>query len=437
MTTDDIFDETSWSDPTYVDQWGFDGDLFFDDDGKVYFTSTSPEHVESGNFANWICEIDIKTGNSLTPSRVLHTTTVPEELGYPLTEASHLYKLNGTYYMMTADSGTDPNHKSNVYRAQSLDGPWEGNPYNPVLWNGKDMARPVLSTGHADWVTDTSGNWWAVFLATRPQNPQNSSGYPQLGRETFLCPVTWDAEGWPVFNDNKPITERMPGVLYDLARPPKWRDDFDGGLADKSYYYLRTPYKDFKDFKAVPGKLRLRGNVYTLSDRETPAALLRKQVDVNTTFSAELASFDPQTRREEAGVSVYLSVHYHDEIAVTFSEETGRRAVVAHVRSGPDAAVETTLVEDEDVASGNPVRLFIEAKSDGYRLGFAAGDKDPKWVARVENRWLQSYVEGWQNFVGTHFGVYATGNGVPALNPAVSFFFPFFFLSTFFLRPRV
>lgn len=429
MTTSNIWDESSWSEPTYVDQWGFDGDIFFDDDDRVYFTSTYSEFVETGNFANWITEIDVETGNSLTDSRVLHTTTVPKDQGYPLTEGSHLYKINGTYYMLTADSGTEVNHKANVYRSQNLTGPWEQNPHNPVLWNGEDLSQPVLSTGHADWVEDPEGNWWAVFLATRPQNPQNSTGYPQLGRETFLCPVTWDEDGWPIFNNGQPITTHLPGVLYDLERPSTWRDDFEGKLVDKSYYTLRTPYKDFKDFTSKPGHLGLRGNVYTLSDRETPAAIMRKQVDHNTTFSAALTSFEPSTWRQEAGATIYLSVHYHDEIGVTISNNTGHRSIVTHIRAGELATLNTTYIEDDAVAQGAPVTLVIEAKEDGYRLGYSTGaagnatatsKETPRWVASVENRWLQEYVEGWQNFVGSHFGIYNTGNGLPSLNVAVS-----------------
>ncbi|KAG7116139.1 Non-reducing end alpha-L-arabinofuranosidase BoGH43A like protein [Verticillium longisporum] len=69
VTTDNIWDPDSFSEPIYVDQWGFDPDLFFDDDGKVYFTSTFSEFIDYGSFANHITEIDIKTGNSLSESR--------------------------------------------------------------------------------------------------------------------------------------------------------------------------------------------------------------------------------------------------------------------------------------------------------------------------------------------------------------------------------
>lgn len=79
VTTKNIFDETSWSDPLYVEQVGFDPDLFWDDDGKVYLTSTtgSPSVPEAGYFAIWIAEIDIETGNSLTESELFHVSTLP------------------------------------------------------------------------------------------------------------------------------------------------------------------------------------------------------------------------------------------------------------------------------------------------------------------------------------------------------------------------
>ena len=37
-----------------------------------------------------------------------------------------------------------------------------------------------------------------VFLGFRPQ----AGRFHHLGRETFLAPVTWSADGWPVVNEN-------------------------------------------------------------------------------------------------------------------------------------------------------------------------------------------------------------------------------------------
>lgn len=223
-----------------------------------------------------------------------------------------------------------------------------------------------------------------VFLAARYQNPRNSSGHNQLGRETFLAPVHWDADGWPVVNNGDPIAFEMPG-LYDLARPQLWRDDFTGHtLKDKGYYTARTPYKPFHSLDARPGWLRLRGNPYTLSDRETPAALFRKQVDLETVWSTEL-DFQPTAARHEAGATIYLSIWYHNEIAVTLHpNDTSRRVVVARTRSGPDVAVNETY---RDIPESETVKLVIKAQREKYSLGYAVGGGEPEYIAEVESRW--------------------------------------------------
>lgn len=212
----------------------------------------------------------------------------------------------------------------------------------------------------------------------------NGSGHNQLGRETFLAPVTWDADGWPVVNNGSPITFEMPG-LYHLTRPQRWRDDFSGGkLKDKDYYTARTPYKAFHSLDARPGWLRLRGNPYTLSDRETPAAFFRKQEDLEVTWSTEL-DFKPTSTRHEAGATIYLSIWYHNEVAVTLHpNDTSRRAVVARTRSGPEVTINETY---HDIPQDGTVKLFIKAQREKYLLGYTIGNDQPQYVAKVDGRW--------------------------------------------------
>ena len=45
-----------WSNPAWVDQMGIDPSLLFDDDGKVYFTSTGAD--ENGKACILMCEVD-------------------------------------------------------------------------------------------------------------------------------------------------------------------------------------------------------------------------------------------------------------------------------------------------------------------------------------------------------------------------------------------
>ncbi|KAI5798321.1 glycosyl hydrolase [Pyronema domesticum] len=414
----DPFDDASWSDPIYVDLPGFDPDIFVSN-GTAHLTVTNGAtqiNPDAGYFSIFHTTLDLSTGNSLTDYDIFHISSLPQ--GTPrLAEGSHLYQRNGFFYLLTAEAGTEVQHRSMIKRARTLQGPWEENPNNPILFNGRNMSNPVLSTGHADLVSTLQGKWWIVFLATRPQNPRNSIGVAQLGRETFLAPVEW-VDDWPVVNGGVVITEEMQG-LYDLQKPKVWRDEFRGGkLKDKAYYTPRTPYKVFHDFKARPAWLRLKGNAYTLADRETPAVLMRKQTEYEVVFSTEL-DFQPTDKKHEAGVTVFLSIHFHNTVAVMLHPETGKRCVVVRTRTGEDAAVKTGYY---DIPEKGTVKLMIKAGRGGYELGFAAGGQKVRYVASVENKWLQTALKGWQNFVGTHFGVYATGNGWPMRVPAVSLY---------------
>ncbi|WP_348798378.1 glycoside hydrolase family 43 protein [Flavobacterium adhaerens] len=110
----------SWSDPIWVDQGGIDPDLFFDEDGKVYFVNA--------NGGIHIVEIDIKTRKKLFESKQIWTGS-----GARHTEAPHIYRKDGFYYLVTAEGGTEYGHKVSIARSKSLYGPYELNPDNPVL----------------------------------------------------------------------------------------------------------------------------------------------------------------------------------------------------------------------------------------------------------------------------------------------------------------
>lgn len=419
VTSKNIFDEKAWSDPIYVDQVGFDPDLFFDDvTGKTYLTTTAGAGdvvPDSGYFAIWISEIDIATGDALTASKVLHVSSLP--LDTPrLAEGSHLFRKDGWIYLTTAEGGTDVQHRQMISRARDISGPWESNPRNPILYNGRDFSEQIQRTGHADFVTTPKGDWYAVFLGMR----HVSDGRSSLGRETFLAPMRWE-NGWPVINNGNLITEYIPG-LKNVTQPAVFRDEFKGKLADKEYYTARTPYKTFYSLTARPGYLTLRGNPYGLTDRETPAALFRKQTAVRQMFSTELV-FRPETSAQEAGITIYLSIHFHNTIAIGINPGTGRPSIIARTRSNKTADV-ATKYEDlpADWNLNNPVFLSIRGTADKFELGYTLSrGGNIRWIASVESRWLQEAKEGWQVFTGSFWGVYSQGGGREAARRPAEF----------------
>jgi alpha-N-arabinofuranosidase len=79
-----------------------------------------------------------------------------------------------------------------------------------------------------------------AFLGIRPQNGR----FHHLGRETFLAPVVWSGDGWPVVNEGRNITLEMPAApsLAPHSWPPEpIRDDFDAPVLAPVWNRLRKP----------------------------------------------------------------------------------------------------------------------------------------------------------------------------------------------------
>jgi beta-xylosidase len=158
--------------------------------------------------------------------------------------------------------------------------------------------------------------------------------------------------------------------------------------------YLKThrnlSYKTFHSFPKTGGLL-IRGNIYNLDDRETPSAFFRKQTEISTVFSTKL-KFSPTSTRHEAGLTIYLSIHYHNEIGITINPSSNKTAIFATTRSGELATTNTTYV---DLPGGtNEAQLFIKAEPDQYSFGYAIGNAPPTYFASVESKWLQAYLKG-------------------------------------------
>jgi beta-xylosidase len=153
--------------------------LFWDDDGKVYLSTTTrlairPPNSTQKDFAIHISEIDLPTGTTLTAPQVIRKSP------YGIAEGSHIIKRGKYYYLFTAEGGTEAGHQEWVSRSEKGPlGPWELGPRNPLWYNGPD--EEVQSTGHVDVFDDSEGNWWSVMLAVRSRKVDGIYQGSQLG----------------------------------------------------------------------------------------------------------------------------------------------------------------------------------------------------------------------------------------------------------------
>ncbi len=394
-----------WSEPTWLESAsGFDPSLFFDDDGRVWYTGNrmAVHSQYEGHTEIWIQELDLGAMRLVGEPQVLWDGAVK---GAVWAEAPHIYKIQGHYYLFIAEGGTAHHHAVSVARSKTITGSYEANRGNPILTHRHlGLDYPIVGTGHADLVETQSGEWWMVLLAMRPYG-----GYfYNLGRETFLAPVRWE-EGWPIVS---PGTGRVE-FSYPVPDLPEQRwpavptcDHFDAQALALQWNFLRTPQNEFWSLTERPGYLRLRLRPECLSDRKTPSFVGRRQQHIH--FAAQAAlEFTPQTAQECAGLALVQNNEFYFCLCVTRGVETVVR-LIKRARGVEEMLAEQPL-------EAGPLYLKIEGHGQAY--SFYTTVEPGKWRPIAENidgRILSTPVAG--GFVGTYIAMYASSNGQPSTN---------------------
>jgi xylan 1,4-beta-xylosidase len=189
MVTCDTIDG-DWSDPVYMNSSGFDPSLFHDDDGRKWFVNMLWDHRPGQNrFAGIVAQEYSPREHKLNGERVNIFKGTP--LG--LTEAPHLYKRGGYYYLITAEGGTAWNHAVTLCRSKNLMGPYELHPDAYILSARNRPDASLQRTGHADLVETQSGDTYMAYLCGRPLK---NRGRCTLGRETAIQKMQWSTDGW-------------------------------------------------------------------------------------------------------------------------------------------------------------------------------------------------------------------------------------------------
>ena len=398
-----------WSDPIKVEQGGIDPSLFWDDDGTCYFISNAKDVYGSGSPAEkdgpqsaqagpnaeppgfLMGPIDTKTGKFIASPR-----PVWGGCGGAAPEAPHIYKINGWYYQLIAEGGTENGHMITIARSRELFGPYEGCPHNPILTHRHRKGQIIQGTGHGDLIEDNDHNWWVVFLGFR----QTSQYFHHLGRETFLAPVKW-TDGWPIVNNGDAIAADMEvGDVRDAEQAPRQFavTDFSKGLPI-NWAYLRNPVEADYRFN---NDLNLRGNIYTLSDMANPTFAGMRQADLDMRASVELV-FEPSGDNEEAGFSVFYKNDAHYEIALT--RRAGARIILLRKVVGDICHIETA----PNPTKSHSVTLGIDSDKDRYRFYYIENGKTVEMGGGFTRHVsTEAHVLG---FTGVFLALYASGNG--------------------------
>ncbi|CAM4456098.1 glycoside hydrolase family 43 protein [Paenibacillus typhae] len=386
--------EGPWSEPVYLNSSGFDPSLFHDSDGRKWLLNALWDYrILEGNKSSGIViqEYDA-AAQRLTgePAKLFDCTPLKK------TEAPHIYKQNGYYYLITAEGGTGSGHAVTVARSRELAGPYEVDPLNPMLTSRNNPDLPLQCAGHGSLVQTPGGEWYMAHLCTRPVDGK----YAILGRETALQQVYWDEAGWLRLSagGNEPqLTLPAPeGVTVSGAgRWSVFEDRFDGPKLKKRWNTLRILADDsWCSFTARPGYLRLTAgeSVQSLFKHHILAV---RQSDIS--FRAETAlEYQPKSYLQMAGLLLYLNEDNY--LYAYISHEQGQGSVLRLMKCEADSFT----YEPETIAfdGQSPVQLAVSVEGAAGQFFYRHSDTE-EWTALYGPQDLGFLSGGFTgNFVG-------------------------------------
>ncbi len=376
--TDDIHGE--WSEPITVAQDGIDPSLLFDG-GKTYFLSNGTDDSGEGGVVQ--CEINIETGEKLSPSKCIWKGS-----GGRFLESPHMYKIGDWYYLMAAEGGTEYGHMITYARSKSVWGEFENYPDNPVLTNRNKAPCIIQGIGHGDLIQSTDGNWYIVSLGFRQMHMWMA--YHHLGREVFLTPVKFGQDGWFTAGRDGTADEsyEIPG---DFEQYEKKRYGFDNMKWNIDWVYLRHPHKE--NYELSADRAVLHGTDITLDDVDSPTFIGTRQRDFCFTLSADIS-----VDSDEGGITLYMCENEHYDIAVRKSGD-GFEAVLK-LNIGGIKHIQTAV----SLSSGK-AKLLIKANNMFYNFYAVPENGEELYLGNGSAKYLSSEVSG--GFTGVVMGLYA------------------------------
>lgn len=421
-----------WSEPHVIEGApGIDPDLFFDDDGKVYFVGThNPGDMTSNGIgAIWAQELDLEQWKLVGDRHSLWEGACDKKH----TEGPHIYKENGKYYLLVAEGGTSFHHAVMIAASDDVFGPYETGLRNPIL-TSRHLSKKnwVHSTGHADLVKLADGRWFMVALGKR----NDRDGHSNMGRETHLMPVVWEPQivRWQQVSKTKwePVSYLFPVVAPETGKverinplpfPDKhqyyndaFHDNFDSENLTPDWSFRRVPQPKTYSLSANKGHLRLYLKPENFQPRKRYSAMGITQKESQFEWEAKM-KFTPKKNLEEAGISVYQKdINYINLSVQKIGKEHHLKLTVKEKNKNVSAMTDSAKFPNDKINAyksialpnyDGEILLKISSKNGKYSYFFSTdGGADYTKLAETPDNLLLGMM-----YTGANVGIFATSNG--------------------------
>src|ERR1051326_470895 len=292
------------------------------------------------------------------PKDILHNDTPWEGA---VIEGPFIVHRGEWFYLFYSGSGCcgrDCSYALGVARSQSLLGPWEKNPANPILAGNATWKCP----GHGSIVRDENERYWLLYHA------YSTKDFVYAGREALLDEVKFGTNGWPTINDGKGPSAQA-NLPFDMAqhRHTLFEDHFAEPDLDASWQWPQE--------NEPIHRLPEAGSGLDLSPRPAFATNLLGAIISQRTISGDYAATAvADVSDQKPGTFVGIAV-IGDEANAVGLAIGDKKLMLWQERKG----VHQRIASVEAPKPGQ-IHLRVSAK-DGHIFQFSASDDGQKWTA--------------------------------------------------------
>ena len=406
-----------WSDPYVIEGApGIDPDIFFDDNGKVWFVGTHDTGNPNKNGIGeiWIQELDLNNWKLKGQRHSIWRGAC----GGCCVEGPHIYKQYGRYYLMVAEGGTSYNHAVMIASSKNIEGPYDSNPKNPIL-TSRHLSNNnwVHSTGHADLVQLKDNRWYMVSLGIRNEMDSTSN----MGRETHLMPVVWEEAWdnwvevekgrwepviikWPVVAPNTGKVERNTSIPFLEKKQNinySFYDDFTSSKLDLQWNFRRVPRENAYELNSKNKTLKLNLSPESFELRSQYNLMGFRQKETEFEYSSSM-NFKPKKNFSEAGLSIFSQ----DDNYISFTVKKHNNKTLLNLSVKPrDQKLD--IIKSIPLKYNENIILKIVSKDNKYIYYYSLDDGNSFDVFTETGANLVLC----KGYIGTNLGLYASSNG--------------------------
>ena len=220
-----------------------------------------------------------------------------------------------------------------------------------------------------------------------------------IGRESFLSPLVWNEDGWPVVNGNGTIDFEMDAPLPGPAPVPAsvdFCDNFDGERLDLRWTFVRNPKRE--NYILRNGHLDLIAGKDELStELGAPTMIAARQTEFDMQVTAKMQGEIGEGQR--SGITAFYNSYFHYDIYVT--KQNGAHCVCLRKR----VADIDTVVASHEIDYKGEIQFKIESDESLYRFFY---EKDGAFVELGSGKTslLATEATNPMTFTGTFWGAF-------------------------------